>query len=54
MTLLQITKQIQKLEATISKLNKELNKTMKTQTEMELNKQREILFHLEKIQGLLN
>lgn len=51
---LSVTKQIEKIETKIYKLNKELNKTMKTETEMELNKQREILFHLEKIQGLLS
>jgi TolA-binding protein len=54
MTLTQVTKQIEKLENKISKLSRELNRTMKTETEMELNKQKEILFHLEKIQGLLS
>ena len=54
MTLTQITKQIEKLETKVSKLSRELNRTMKTETEKELNKQREILFHLEKIQGLLS
>ena len=54
MTLTQVTKQIEKLETKVSKLSRELNRTMKTETEKELNKQREILFHLEKIQGLLS
>tara|TARA_R110001606_G_scaffold309838_1_gene456812 strand:+ start:257 stop:421 length:165 start_codon:yes stop_codon:yes gene_type:complete len=54
MTLTQVTNQIKKLEIKVSKLSKELNKTGFTKIEMEWNKQREILFHLEKIKWLLN
>lgn len=54
MTLNQVTKQIEKLEVKVSKLSRELNKTGSTKIEMEWNKQKEILFHLEKIQGLLS
>tara|TARA_R110000744_G_scaffold183682_1_gene303063 strand:+ start:531 stop:695 length:165 start_codon:yes stop_codon:yes gene_type:complete len=54
MTLTQITKQIEKLEIKVSKLSRELHKTGSTKIQMEWSKQREILFHLEKIQWLLN
>jgi len=54
MTLLQITKQIEKLEIKVSKLSRDLQKTNSTKIEMEWMKQREILTYLEKIQGLLS
>jgi hypothetical protein len=54
MTLSNITKQIEKLEVKVTELGKKLHKTQSTQIEMELNKTKEILFHYEKIQALLN
>lgn len=54
MTLTNITKEIQKLEIKVSELGKKLHKTQSTQVELELYKTKEILFHFEKIQSLLN
>ena len=54
MTLANITKEIQKLEIKVSELGKKLHKTQSTQVELELYKTKEILFHFEKIQALLN
>ena len=54
MTLSTITKQIEKLEVKVTELGKKLHKTQSTQVELELYKTKEILFHLEKIQSLLN
>lgn len=54
MTLANITKEIQKLEIKVSELGKKLHKTQSTQVELELYKTKEILFHFEKIQSLLN
>jgi hypothetical protein len=54
MTLSNITKQIEKLEVKILELGKKLHKTQSTQVELELYKTKEILFHFEKIQSLLN
>jgi len=54
MTLSNITKQIEKLEVKVIELGKKLNKTQSTQVELELYKTKEILFHFEKIQSLLN
>ena len=54
MTLSKITKQVEKLEVKILELGRKLHKTQSTQVELELYKTKEILFHLEKIQSLLN
>jgi hypothetical protein len=54
MTLSTITKEIQKLEVKSTELAKKLHKTQSTRVEMELYKTKEILFHFEKIQALLN
>jgi hypothetical protein len=54
MTLSNITKEIEKLEVKVIELGKKLYKTQSTQVEMELYKTKEILFHFEKIQALLN
>ena len=54
MTIKNITKQIEKLEVEVLELGRKLHKTQSTQVEMELYKTKEILFHFEKIQALLN
>jgi hypothetical protein len=54
MTISNITKQIEKLELEVLELGRKLHKTQCTQVEMELYKTKEILFHFEKIQALLN
>ena len=54
MTLSNINKQIEKLEVKVSELGRKLYKTQSTQVEKELYKTREILYHFEKIQALLN
>jgi hypothetical protein len=54
MTPTNITKEIEKLELKVTELGKKLYKTQSTQVEMELYKTKEILFHFEKIQALLN
>jgi len=54
MTLSNITKEIEKLEVKVTELGRKLHKTQSTQVEMELYKTKEILFHFEKIQALLN
>jgi hypothetical protein len=54
MTNSNITKEIEKLEVKVTKLGIKLHKTQSTQVEMELYKTKEILFHFEKIQSLLN
>ena len=54
MTFNQVTKQIEKIEAKVAKLHKELLKTNSTKIEMEWMKQKEILIHLEKIKWLLS
>jgi hypothetical protein len=53
MTLTQINKEIEKKEILISKLSKDLHKFQTTEIEMELNKVKEILYHLDKIKHLL-
>jgi len=53
MTDLTITKQIEKLEVTIKKLHTQLVKTQCSKIEVQYNKQKSILYHLEKIQGLI-
>lgn len=54
MTLSTITKEIEKLEVKVTELGRKLHKTQSTQVEMQLYKTKEILFHFEKIQALLN
>ena len=54
MTLSNITKEIEKLEVKVTQLCRKLHKTQSTQVEIELYKTKEILFHFEKIQALLN
>lgn len=54
MTLSSITKEIEKLEVKVSELSRKLNKTQCTQVKKELYKTKEILYHFEKIQALLN
>lgn len=54
MTLSNINKEIEKLEVKILELGRKLHKTQSTQVEMELNKTKEILYHFEKIQSILN
>lgn len=53
MTLTQIIKEIDKKEILISKLSKDLHKFQTTKIEMQLNKEKEILYHLEKIKLIL-
>lgn len=53
MTLTQINKEIEKKEILISKLAKDLHKFQTTEIEIQLNKEKEILYHLERIQGIL-
>ena len=54
MTLPNITKEIEKLEVNVTELGIKLYKTQSTSLEMELYKTKEILFHFEKTQALLN
>ena len=54
MTLKQINKQIEKLEIKVSKLSRELRITPSTKVEMDLRKQKDILYHLEQIQYLIS
>ena len=54
MTLNQVNKQIEKSETKVAKLSNELRRKGTTEVEMKWMKQREILTHLEKIQGLLS
>jgi hypothetical protein len=53
MTLKQINKEIDKKEILIFKLSKDLHRLQTTEIEMELNKQKEILFYLNQIEHLL-
>lgn len=53
MTLAQINKEINKKEIIVSKLSKELHKNPNTSTELQWRKEKEILYHLEQIQGIL-
>ncbi len=54
MTLKQITKEIDKKEVLIFKLSKDLHRLQTTKIEMQLNKEKEILFYLNQIEHLLN
>lgn len=53
MTLTQINKEIDKKEILICKLAKDLHKFQTTEIEMRLNKEKEILYHLEQIKLIL-
>ena len=54
MTTTQINKEIEKLEIKVLELGRKLYKTQSTQVEIELNKTKEILFHFEKINAIIN
>ena len=54
MTTTQINKEIANLEIKVLELGRKLHKTQSTQVEIELNKTKEILFHFEKINAIIN